>query len=395
MIDFEAARAILLSLPPRVGTEVVSLAQAGDRVLARPVFAATDMPRHLTARMDGYAVRNSDLVRRPARLRVMGPVLPGQTALPDVPAGCCVRVFTGSRIPAYMDRVVVQKDVGRDGNHALFADAPSPRRHVRPRGSDFSAGDRVLATGVRVDARGIAVLAAADAAEATVYRRPTVAIIATGDDLCAPGQARATDNGVPDSVSLAVEAVVHRWGGVCVHRTRLPEVLHRLEAAAAAALAMADLVVVAGGASFGDKDYARRMFDALGLEILFSKVAIKPAKPVWLGKAAGKLVFGLPGNPASAMVAARLFLAPLLERIGGSEATVAAAWMQAPLAEPLPAGGDRERFVCANWARGAVVPLPERGSGARSATIGAELLLRLRAQAPAQPAGALVDAVAL
>jgi len=394
MIDFDAACSIIHSLPPRVPAERIALAAAAGRVLAEPVFAAMDIPRHVISAMDGYAVRDADLARQPARLRVLGPVLPGQTPPAEIAPGCCLRVFTGSRVPLCLDRVVVQEQVQREGQYALLPATPPGRSHVRARGSDLSASDLVLGPGTRIDPRGLVAIAAADAAEVVVYRRPTVAIIATGDELCEPGSARASENGIPESVSLGVAASVQRWGGECVHRARLPDVLHRLEAAAVAAVDAADLVVVIGGASVGDKDYARRMFASLGLEILFSKVAIKPAKPVWLGTAAGKLVFGLPGNPTSAMIAARLFLAPLLQRIGGGDGGIAATWMRVPLASALGAGGERERFACATWAYGAVAPLPERDSGAQSPLVDARLLLRVRPNAAALPPGALAEALA-
>lgn len=391
MLDFDAACTIIRALPARVEAERLRLDQVVGRVLAEPVFAALDIPRHVISAMDGYAVRDPDLARLPARLRVLGPVLPGQTPPAEVAPGCCLRVFTGSRVPLCMDRVVIQEEVQPEGQHALFATAPTGRSHLRARGSDLCASDQVLAAGSKIDACRVVALAAADTDEVTVYRRPAVAIIATGDELRAPGRARASENGIPESVSFGVAAFVQRWGGECVHRTWLPDALHRLEAAAVAALEAADLVVVIGGASVGDKDYARRMFASLGLEVLFSKVAIKPAKPVWLGKAAGKLVLGLPGNPTSAMIAARLFLAPLLERIGGCDAGAAAHWIQAPLAAALDAGGERERFRCASWTHGKVRPLHEHDSGAQSSLVDAQLLIRVRAHAQALPAGALAD----
>ena len=160
---------------------------------------------------------------------------------------------------------------------------------------------------------------------------------------------------------------------------------------ARAALDAADLIVVTGGASVGEKDHAKAMFGPAGLECIFTKVAIKPGKPAWLGRARGKLVLGLPGNPTSALVAARLFLAPLLLRMGGGDPSSALRWRESVLAEGLPAVRDRETFVRACWAGNRVMPLSDQDSGAQRALAAAELLVRRGIGAPARAAGETVD----
>ena len=159
----------------------------------------------------------------------------------------------------------------------------------------------------------------------------------------------------------------------------MPDDPARLEAAARDSLGKADVVVVTGGASVGEKDFAKSMFGE-GLELLFSKVAIKPGKPVWLGRAGGKLVLGLPGNPTSAMVTARLFLAPLIAGMSGLESAL--RWKQARLAAPLPACGDRETFHRARWSGDAVELLSFQDSGAQLALAQADVLIRQRANTP-------------
>lgn len=392
MIDFDAVCALIHALPERTGTEVVPVARAAGRVLARDVTAGLDMPRHAVSAMDGYAVRDGDLARLPARLGVAGPVFAGQQETPDVPPGHCARVFTGARVPGGLDRVVIQEDVRIEDGNAVFEAPLATGRNIRARASDFADGDCLLRAGMRLDARGIVAVAGADRAEVEVFERPRVAVLATGDELCAPGSARAGGAcSIPESVSFGAAAMAEQWGARCVHRRRLPDVLDRLEHAAAEALELADLVVVTGGASVGEKDYARRMFLPLGLEMLFAKLAIKPGKPVWLGRAGGRLVLGLPGNPSSAMVTARLFLAPLLARLGGGDVDAALRWKFAALAAPVAGGGGRETFARARWLDGRVMPLQPHDSGAQAILAHADLLVRTRVDAPALAAGGLVE----
>ena len=153
------------------------------------------------------------------------------------------------------------------------------------------------------------------------------------------------------------------------------------------------MIVVTGGASVGERDYAKAMFGPSGLELIFSKVAIKPGKPVWLGRVAGRLVLGLPGNPTSALVTARLFLAPLVAGLGGLDPASALRWRGAALAAPIGGCGDRETFVRARCAAGVVEPLTNQDSGAQKTLAEADLLIRRRAGAPAAEAGETVEII--
>jgi len=375
VISFDDALAILASAVRPFGTQTVKLEQASGRVLAADLIAAIDSPRADVSAMDGYAVREADLVSLPARLRVSGESFPRQLPL-AIESGECARIFTGAPVPAGADRVVIQEIVLREDEWALFDQEAGPARYIRKQGSDFRSGERLLGAGTLFDARTIVAAGAADVASVEVFRRASFAIIATGDELAEPGSARDNPAAIPDSVSLGVAALAEQWGGECVVRLRIDDDREELEVAARKALDAADLVIVTGGASVGEKDFAKAMFEAAGLELLFSKVSIKPGKPVWLGRASGKLVLGLPGNPTSALVTARLFLAPLLCGMTGRDPASALRWRNAPLAEALPACGDRETFVRARWAGNAVEPLIDQDSGAQRALAEAELLLR-------------------
>ena len=218
-----------------------------------------------------------------------------------------------------------------------------------------------------------------------------LSILGTGDELAEPGKARGDPAAIPESVSLGIAALAGAWGATIVGRARLRDDLDAMIAAAAEALARSNLVVVTGGASVGERDFAKPAFEAHGLELIFSKVAIKPGKPVWLGRAADKLVMGLPGNPTSALATARLLLAPLLAGLCGRDPAEALHWRRLPLAGPLGPCGDRETFVRARWEGEAALPLTNQDSSAQKTLADAELLIRRPVAAPAATAGEIVD----
>jgi molybdopterin molybdotransferase len=190
---------------------------------------------------------------------------------------------------------------------------------------------------------------------------------------------------------LGVAALVGEWGGLVVNRQRLRDDLSTMEAAAAQAVASSDLVLVTGGASVGEKDFAKTMFEPEGLDLIFSKVSIKPGKPVWLGRSKDSLVMGLPGNPTSALVTARLLLAPLLAGLSGRDAQEALYWRSARLTAPLKACGPRETFHRARW-RGNEVELFEfQDSSAQKVLADADLLVHQTANSPEIRTGGKVN----
>lgn len=391
MISFDEAAAIVARAARPLGTETLPLERAAGRVLASDVVAMIDSPRHDVSAMDGYAVRDSDLAGPPARLRVVGEAFAGQAEVPGISFGACVRIFTGGAVPNGADRVVIQEVVRRDGDWAIIDQAPIPARHVRRRASDFAAGERLLSAGTLLTPGALVAAAAADEGQVEVWQVPRLMVLGTGDELAEPGTARDTAAAIPESVSLGVAALAEQWGGKCIGRVRLPDDPVRLGEAASEALAKADLVVVTGGASVGEKDFAKSMFGRAGLELLFSKVAIKPGKPVWLGRAGGTMVLGLPGNPTSALVTARLFLAPLVAGLSGRDPASAHGWRKAELASAVPACGDRETFLRARWSGDGVEPFSNQDSSAQKLLAEANLLIRRASGAAACAASMPVE----
>lgn len=389
MIGFDEAFALVVAAARPLGTERIALADAAGRRLAAPVTAALDAPASAVSTMDGYAVVDWDLDRG---FRVVGASYPGEGFARAILIGEAVRIFTGAPVPKGSDRVLIQEVVEREGDRARLCDVPDSARYVRARASDFSAGDVLLPAGTILHPRALVAAAAADRAEVVVWRKPRVAVIATGDELVEPGRAavRAAvrPGTVPDSISLALAAMVRQNGGDVVLRRLVADDPAAIATAVTDSLAAADLLVMTGGASVGERDHARQVLDGAGLDTVFAKVAIKPGKPVWFGRVGERLVLGLPGNPTSALVTARLFLVPLLAGLGGGDPRAALGWREATLASCVAANGDRETFLRGRWEQGRVALFPNQDSGAQHVLAQAELIVRRPIGATALLAGA-------
>lgn len=389
MISFDEALALVLAEARPLETERVPLRDAFGRSLAEPAIAPFDFPQTNVSAMDGYAVREADLDRAP--LRVVGQSFPSAGFTDEVPPGCCVRIFTGAPVPAGCDRVVIQEIVERQGDMAKILGEIGSSRFVRVRGTDFRAGDELVPAGRTVSPRVLLAAAGADLASLTVRRRPRVAVLATGDELGEPGSATGGAY-IPDSASYGILGLVASREAAC-SRLLLPDDPERIAVAAAPVAEEADIIVITGGASVGEKDFAKAAFERLGLSLIFSKVAMRPGKPVWFGTLWRTLVLGLPGNPTSAMVAARLFLQPLLAALGGGAPRAELMWRRQRLAGPLPACDNRETFVRARVFEDGALPLGNQDSGAQKTLADADLLIRRRPQAPALAAGEMAEVI--
>ena len=390
MITFDEAQAIVAARVEPLGSETIALAEAANRTLAAPLFARADAPRQAVSMMDGYAV--IEQATAPGiRYEVIGESRAGRGFAGSVEAGEAVRIFTGAPLPRGANYVIMQEHAAREGNHVTFTKGYGPAAHVRPAASDFAAGDTLVPAGTRLGPRAMVAAAAADVSQVTVARRPKVAIISTGDELAAPGTAHLARDAIPESVSYGIAAMVTEAGATLESRVTGADELDALTQMAGKALGEADLLIVTGGASVGERDFAKAMFAPHALDLWFEKIAIKPGKPVWLGEAGGTIVLGLPGNPTSAMVTAALFLRPILARLQGSGATL--PWRNLPLAGPLDATGSRETFVRARWDEAGLVPLENQLSGAQAALLEADWLIRRPPLGAALESGKTVSAL--
>ncbi|WP_300556479.1 gephyrin-like molybdotransferase Glp [Maricaulis sp.] len=388
----EAQRRVLDHLSP-LGAEQIGHEQALNRRLAVPVIAVRTQPPVDVSAMDGYAVRAADLTTQPAELTLAGESAAGHAFAEMLIEGRCLRISTGAAIPAGADQVVIQENTTRANDRVTLTDTPAPGRHIRRAGLDFQAGDTLLNAGIQMTAERLALAVGAAVSGFEVFKQPVVGILSTGDELVEPGQVPAADQ-IYNSVSHALRGLVETWGGQArylgIARDNENDVAMKLDSAAEC-----DLLVTIGGASVGDHDHLRRVFGERGGQLVFEKVAVKPGKPTWFGEMESGPVLGLPGNPVSALVMARLLLRPALARLGGTEHTT--LFRTASLSQALGANGDRETFVRAHFdpARNQIAPDANQDSSALSALVRSNALIRREIGAPEGKAGDLVEFIAL
>lgn len=390
----EASRAAMFAkLSPLARIETVSLEAAAGRTLAEPIAADRDQPPFSASAMDGYALAAID---EPTQLRIVGEAAAGRGLARALGPGEAARIFTGAPLPQGADSIAIQEDVRRDGD-ILSAPATPRGQHVRTQGLDFKRGDTLLAPGAYLDGVALSLAAAAGRAELKVHARPRIALFGTGDEIVQPGAA-AGPHQIYDSVSYGLAALVESWGGKATRLHPRGDDVSIISAAAREALADHDLLVTIGGASVGDHDLVKPALATLQLKLTVDKVNMRPGKPVWFGQTQAGPVLGLPGNPASALVCAHLFLKPLIARFLGADAPPAFA--KARLTAALPPNGPREHYLRAKLsidaeARASVTPFEQQDSSLLSVFRDADALIRIPPKAPAAPAGALVDVLAL
>jgi molybdenum cofactor synthesis domain-containing protein len=348
MIPVAEAVSIVVEKTGPLPVERVALEEALGRVLAEDAAADTDLPPFDRAQMDGYAVRAEDVRAVPARLRVVGESAAGRGWRGRLGPGEAVRIMTGAPLPEGADSVQ-QVEVTReseDGATVEVGRATEPGQFYVVRGSEVRDGQTVLRAGEEVTAARAAVLAAFGYAEVSVRRRPRVAVLATGTELV-PVAARPAPDEIRDSNTYSLAAYA-RLAGAQVVRLPLagddPELLQRLIAEAGAS---ADLLVLSGGVSMGRYDFTKSALAALGAEIFFERVALRPGKPTVFARlpgAGGALVFGLPGNPVSVSVTFNLFARTALRAMQGDpEPALREEW--AVLARPAKGAAERTSYL--------------------------------------------------
>jgi molybdopterin molybdotransferase len=308
----EAQRRILgqaRPLPP----ERVPLERAAGRVLAEPALARIDLPPFASSAMDGFALRSADT---PGTLPVVERIPAGRPATRALGAGETMAIATGGEVPEGADAVIPLEYVVDHDNTIDVDSAVEPGANVRPRGGDVRAGEPMVPAGVRVEPAHVGALAAAGVTELVSARVPRAAVLATGSELRRPGEPLGPGE-IYEANSFLLEAALVRAGAAV---DRLPvaaddEDAHRTAIARGLA---SDLLITTGGVSVGPHDLVRRIESELGVEEVFWGVAVKPGKPIAFGVRDGTLVFGLPGNPVSALVGFELFVRPALRALQGA-----------------------------------------------------------------------------
>ena len=315
LIPVEEARARILKGVKPLPAEDVTLEQALGRVLAKPLKAVRNQPPFDASAMDGYAVIAADVAHTPATLKLSGLSAAGHGFKGRLRRGECVRIFTGAPVPKGADAVVIQENTEASGKAIRVLQPATREQNIRFAGLDFRKGDALLPAGLTLGARDIGLAAAANAPKLAVRRRPVVALIATGDELVLPGGKPRPDQ-IVSSNSNALAAMAQHMGATVMNFGIVPDNLRATERAIARA-AKADILVTTGGASVGDHDYVQEALRNSGVAIDFWKIAMRPGKPFMYGRRKAQHVLGLPGNPVSSLVCARLFLKPLIDALLG------------------------------------------------------------------------------
>lgn len=362
LLSLADAQALLLAGVTPLASEQVPLADALGRILAEDIVASRDQPPSPISAMDGYAVRRADALSG-VELKVIGEAPAGAPFAGLVGPGEAVRIATGGVVPYGADHILIQENAERDGERLRVA-APNESDFIRPAGMDFAAGATVLRAGGALTSGALALAAAANAATLTVHYRPRVTILPSGDELREPGVTLGPAD-ILNSATPAVAGLIEGWGGEGRPYPILPDgldacldILRPREGGGPASDSDldprlrggtpldSDVIVTLGGASVGDRDALRPAFERLGARLIFHRIAVVPGKPCWHARFPdGRLVVGLPGNPASAFVCAHLLVKPLLWALTGRDPADALRLVPAQLAKPIPANGNREAWL--------------------------------------------------
>ena len=393
----QALAAVLADVVPIGDAENVDLLAAAGRVTAQALAAKLTQPPFDASAMDGYAVRTADVASLPARLHVVGESAAGRGFGGRVGTGEAARIFTGAPIPHGADAIVIQENTRRDGDVVTVVAGRPDAEHVRPRGGDFSAGQVLLHANRRLTARDVTLAAAMGHATLPVRRRPRVAIIATGDELVLPGTIPRADQ-IVCSNPYGVAVMVVAAGGDPTFIGIAADTRDSLTGLVTKA-AGADIVVTLGGASVGDHDLVGPVLREMGLTLGFWKIAMRPGKPLMFGRLGAQRVLGLPGNPVSSLITARLFLVPLVRALLGLDPEPQRT-STARTTVALPANGPRAHYMRALAEHGPngsllVTPVKSQDSSLLVPLAEADILIVRAIGAPHLTAGSVVNVLPL
>jgi molybdopterin molybdotransferase len=347
--------------------------------------------------MDGYAARAADLARDGTKLKLVGESAAGRAYAGTLKAGQAVRIFTGAIVPDGADTVVPQEDAKAESGAVTLPQAKAGS-YVRKRGLDFVEGKVMLEAGRRLNARDLGLAAAMDYARVPVARRPRVAIIATGDELVAPGTG-GDPNRIVASNPIALAAILRQENAVVSDLGIIPDKLDAIVAAIRLARNNVDLLITLGGASVGDHDLVAPALQAENIALAFHRVAVRPGRPLLLGLAGDLRVLGIPGNPVATYVCALLFVVPLLRKLQGRRDLVPMP-TSAVTGRDLEKNDQRQDYLRSKLERGpdgrlVATPYDRQDSSMLALLVGSDCLLIRPSHAPAAKAGSPCEVLIL
>ncbi len=364
MLSLETAKERLLASIPLLPVERVALLEAAGRFAAESLAARVDLPGFDNSAMDGYAVRAEDLrtasADKAVTLRQTGRVGAGDNFQKEVAPGECVRVFTGSPVPPGADAVVMQEDVTAEGESIRFVEPVKPLENIRLRGEDVHAGTSMIEAGCRLNPTRAGLLAATGHKDILVHKKAAVALLSTGSELIEAGTELVAGK-IYESNRTLLAGLLAEIGCSAQVRPLVPDEFETTVGALSDAFASSDFVVTTGGVSVGELDFVKEAFQRLGGRIDFWKIALRPGKPFVFGKLGGKFLFGLPGNPVSALVTFLVLVRPALLKAMGAR-NLELPTLPAELGERLSNRGDRRHFVRCRLEKGKVRLAGTQGS---------------------------------
>ena len=386
MIELEAALQQILAAIPAPLSERIRWEDGHERILAEPIFSSIDLPVFDNSAMDGYAVRAADVTpakpEAPVRLRLRGRIAAGETFTGELAVGECIRVFTGSLLPRGADAVVMQEETRTDADQpsdVLILSSAMPLENVRLRGEDIERGTMLAEAGEVVTTGKINLCAAVGVTEMSVGKRPTVGLLATGSELREAGHPLSPGQ-IYECNRIGMAMLSRRVGATPKIFPLIPDTLAATQMALEQAFSECDVVVTSGGVSVGEMDFVKTAFERLGGKLWFWKVSIRPGRPFVFGERGGKFLFGLPGNPASALVTFLLLVRPALLRWQGAR-DVALPAHPGMLTDPLANPGERRHLMRVRVdAAGNVFPAGLQASHALSSMAAANGLVDVPAQ---------------
>jgi molybdopterin molybdotransferase len=402
LTPYDQALRLIAADTPRLPAETVPLDQALGRFLAEPACAAADSPRFEQSAMDGFAVRLDDVAETgpdaPAVLRLDGELPAGDARALTLEPGRTIKVYTGSRLPGGTGAVVMKEYVTVDGGRARIAWNPAPGEHIRRVGEEYRRGDEILPAATFVTPPVVGMLAMLGFATARVGGLPRAGVVTMGDEL-APAGRPVGPGQIHDGNGPALAAALRALGLVDVTAVRVGDDPDDLERAMAELLASCGLLITAGGASVGDHDHVETVRARLGVAARYRRLAIKPGKPNYFGLSpAGVPVFGLPGNPVSALVSFHQLVRPAVRQMmGGPAADAPAPGLPAVLDRTARKSPDRMEWLRARLQAGdgdVSIAVLDRGQGSHmlSGLARADVLAELPRTSSGIEAGAPVTA---